>query len=70
MPPGAAPQASAAPPRRTHRWGLGAFLLVEAVFLISSAVLGFLLFSPGSPSVAALAVALAVPTVLAAGTAV
>jgi membrane protease YdiL (CAAX protease family) len=54
---------------RPHRWGLGAYLLVEAVFLGASALIGLAVGRPG-PSVGALTVALAVPTVLAAGTAV
>jgi len=56
-------------PRRTHRWGLGAFLLVEAIFLVVSVLVGAAVLGDDPPAVAAIAVALLVPTVLAAGTA-
>lgn len=56
-------------PERTHRWGLGAYLLVEAVFLLASVAVGALIGADGPPGAGGLAVALAVPTVLAAGTA-
>jgi membrane protease YdiL (CAAX protease family) len=56
-------------PRRTHRWGLGAYLIVEAVFVGVSLLIG-LAFVGERISVGALTLALAVPTVLAAGTAV
>ena len=55
-------------PRRTHRWGIGAYVVVEAVFVGVSLLIGFAFL--GQPvSVVALTVALAVPTVLAAGVA-
>ena len=58
-----------APPRRTHRWGIGAYLVVEAVFVGVSLLIGFAFL--GRPiSVTALTLALAVPTVLAAAVAV
>jgi hypothetical protein len=60
----AAPAAGA--PRRTHRWGLGAYVLVEALFLGVSGLIGAL-FAGGRLSVPVLIVALTVPTVLAAG---
>ncbi|MFD1533985.1 lysostaphin resistance A-like protein [Pseudonocardia aurantiaca] len=56
-------------PKRTHRWGLGAYLLAEAVFLLSSLGLAFLIGQFGGPSAGALALGILVPTVLAAGTA-
>ena len=57
------------PVRRTHRWGIGAYVVVEAVFVGVSMLIGFAFL--GRPaSVVALTVALAVPTVLAAGVAV
>jgi len=59
-----------APARRTHRWGIGSYLLVELVFLLASGVIGFVLIDGGPGSASLLAVALGVPTVLAAGTAV
>jgi membrane protease YdiL (CAAX protease family) len=56
------------PVRRTHRWGIGAYVVVEAVFVGVSMLIGFAFL--GRPaSVVALTVALAVPTVLAAGVA-
>jgi membrane protease YdiL (CAAX protease family) len=62
------PDAASAPPRRTHRWGIGAYVVVEAVFVGVSLLIGFAFL--GQPvSVVALTVALAVPTVLAAGVA-
>jgi membrane protease YdiL (CAAX protease family) len=60
---------AAVPPPRTHRWGLGAYVLVEAVFLGVSALLGFFVIGTAPPSAGTLALALAVPTVLAAATA-
>ena len=68
-PPDAGPPGGAtAPPRRTHRWGIGAYVVVEAVFVGVSLLIGFAFL--GKPvSVTALTVALAVPTVLAAGVA-
>ena len=56
-------------PSRTHRWGIGAYLVVEAVFLGVSLLMGFAILSE-RVSVAGLAVALTVPTVSAAATAV
>jgi uncharacterized protein len=61
----------AAPPRRTHRWGLGAYVIVEALFLGTSLVIALALFADGTvPQAWPLVIALAVPTVLAAGTAI
>ncbi len=56
-------------PVRTHRWGLGAFLLVEAVFLAMSAVVAGLLvlWGEGLPPVEAILVGLLVPPLVAAG---
>jgi uncharacterized protein len=54
---------------RTHRWGLGAYLLAEAVFLLTSALVGFAVVDDAGPTAIALAAALAVPTMLAAATA-
>ena len=62
------PDGTSGPPRRTHRWGIGAYVVVEAVFVGVSLLIGFAFL--GQPvSVVALTVALAVPTVLAAGVA-
>jgi len=55
--------------RRTHRWGLGAYVLVEAVFIGVSLLIAYA-FVGERLSVGALTIALTVPTVLAAGTAV
>jgi membrane protease YdiL (CAAX protease family) len=60
----------AAGPPRTHRWGLGAYLLVELVFLLTSVAVGVLVVGDGPPRAWTLALALSVPTLLAAGTAV
>jgi membrane protease YdiL (CAAX protease family) len=67
--PGGFAWVAAVPPPRTHRWGLGAYVLVEAVFLGVSALLGFFVIGTAPPSAGTLALALAVPTVLAAATA-
>ena len=67
-PAAAPPDGATALPRRTHRWGIGAYVVVEAVFVGVSLLIGFAFL--GKPvSVTALTVALAVPTVLAAGVA-
>jgi CAAX protease family protein len=55
------------PPRAPHRWGLGAYFLVEAVFLLVSALLASALAGRLTSSAAAVALALSVPTVCAAG---
>jgi membrane protease YdiL (CAAX protease family) len=60
----------AAGPPRTHRWGLGAYLLVELVFLLASVAVGVLVVGDGPPQAWTLALALGVPTLIAAGTAV
>ncbi|MGH3585619.1 MAG: lysostaphin resistance A-like protein, partial [Pseudonocardia sp.] len=52
-------------PPRTHRWGLGAYLVAEAVFLLASAAILFLLIAGAPPTVPELAVSVGVPTVLA-----
>lgn len=68
------PDQSAAPahadvPHPRHRWGLGAFLLVEVVYLAVSGALGVVAARFGPP-VWLLLVSIAVPTVLAAALAV
>ena len=55
------------PPRAPHRWGLGAYFLVEAVFLLVSALLAYALAGRLTSSAGAVALALSVPTVCAAG---
>ncbi len=63
-PPPAAPPPSPPPPR--HRWGLGAFVVAELVFLLASFGSGALFLTRGSIDAGQLALTLAVPTVLAA----
>lgn len=53
----------------THRWGLGAFLLVEAAYLLASASFG-LLAPAGAPPAWLITVAIGVPTVVAAALAI
>ena len=69
LPPVGPAGAPDGPPRRTHRWGLGAYVVVEAVFIGVSLLIAFA-FVGERLSVGALTIALTVPTVLAAGTAV
>ena len=52
---------------RAHRWGLGAFFLVELVFLLTSALFAVALTGAHALSAGTLALAVAVPTVIAAG---
>lgn len=52
---------------RTHRWGLGAFLLVQLVCLLASGSFVVLVVGGLAPSIWLLALAVAVPTVIAAG---
>jgi membrane protease YdiL (CAAX protease family) len=77
-PPGATGQAAEPDPVETggfptHRWGFGAFLLVEAVLLLSAVFLAAIL-DPGPPGgvvpVPTVLVGTIVPTLLAAGVAV
>lgn len=56
------------PPARSHRWGLGAYMIAEAVFLGTSLLIGMLIVALPR-SAGALALGLAVPTVLAAAVA-
>jgi len=55
------------PPRAPHRWGLGAYFLVEAVFLLTSGLLAYALAGSLTSSAWAIALALSVPTICAAG---
>jgi uncharacterized protein len=61
------PAAASAP---AHRWGLGAFLLVAVVYVVASVALAFALAGVGRLSVGAVLLAVAAPTVIAAGLAV
>ncbi|MBU9765163.1 CPBP family intramembrane metalloprotease [Mycobacterium sp. TNTM28] len=55
--------------RPTHRWGLGAFVLVEVVYLLASAA--FSVFAPaGAPPAWLITLAIGVPTLVAAALAV
>ncbi|MFB9568353.1 CPBP family intramembrane glutamic endopeptidase [Saccharopolyspora hordei] len=64
---GGSPERSSTPPVRTHRWGLGAFFLTQAVFVLVSVTLAAAL---GTPDAETLAVMLMLPTVLAGALAV
>lgn len=72
-PPQRAPVGAPEPPAfedpPLHRWGIGAYVLVEILFLGSSFLIAALLVDPEGPSVAAVILGLSVPTVLAAATA-
>lgn len=57
------------PPQRTHKWGLGAYVIVEALFLGTSALIGLLVVRGLPASAVEMLVALTVPTLVAAGTA-
>jgi membrane protease YdiL (CAAX protease family) len=73
------PQSPPSPPRRsgtlppvpprTHRWGLGAYLLAEAVFLLVSAGLAYLIQAFWAQTAGSLALMVLVPTLCAAATA-
>ncbi|SEG63084.1 hypothetical protein SAMN02982929_02776 [Saccharopolyspora kobensis] len=65
--PGETPERSTTPPARTHRWGLGAFFLTQAVFVLVSVLLAAAF---GSPDAGTLAIMLMLPTVLAGALAV
>ncbi len=69
-PPPDGPPDARPPTGSPHRWGFGAYVLVEALFLAVSVVIGYLFIGDAAPSVGILVVGLAVPTLLAAGTAV
>lgn len=55
--------------RPPHRWGLGAYLLVEVIFLGASFLVSALFAGPDGVSVPGILLALGAPTLLAAGTA-
>jgi uncharacterized protein len=55
---------------RPHRWGLGAFVLVELVYLLTSLLLAFLFGGQGPVPVSTVVLVVAVPTLLAAGLAI
>lgn len=59
--------AAPAPTYPRHHWGLGAFLLVEAAYLATSFLFGLLARGTGSLSASMLVLAVAVPTIVAAG---
>lgn len=67
LPPPPAEPAPAAPP---HRWGLGAFVIAELVFLGTSALLSLALLAEGPLQAWELGLAIGGPTVLAAAVAV
>jgi membrane protease YdiL (CAAX protease family) len=55
---------------RPHRWGIGAFLLVEVVYLLTSAALTVAIVGHGRLTAGIIAMGIAVPTTLAAGVAI
>lgn len=57
-------------PPRSHRWGLGAFLVAEAVYLLSSLGLAMLFGGQGGLQISAVVLVVALPTLLAAGVAI
>ena len=57
-------------PRKPHRWGFPAYLLVEGVFLGVSALLGWLLVRGTQPGVGTVAILLGLPTLCAATVAI
>ncbi|OBG88724.1 hypothetical protein A5699_16675 [Mycobacterium sp. E802] len=61
-------EASRVPTGPTHRWGLGAFVVVEAVYLLTSASFG-LLAPAGPPPAWLITLAIGTPTLLAAASA-
>lgn len=63
--PGRAPVSDSAPP--PHRWGLGAFVLVELGYLLAAALFGPVFIGVSRFSAGKLALAVAVPAVIAAG---
>jgi membrane protease YdiL (CAAX protease family) len=71
--PGLAPRGRdsglAPSPTRTHRWGLGAYIIAEGVFLGVSMLIGLFVIGTDDPTVPELAVSLAAPTVLGAAVA-
>ena len=64
------PSQSPSPPaeRAPHRWGIGAYVVVEVLFLGSSLLIAMLTLRNGN-TLAGVVLALSVPTLLAAGTA-
>ena len=72
LPPSVPPQPAVEPPAAAppHKWGLGAYVIAELVFLGMSALVGVLLIGDGPLEPWKLGAALGVPTVLAAATAV
>jgi membrane protease YdiL (CAAX protease family) len=70
MSPGLVPYPAPVEAPPAHRWGLGAYLLAELVFLLVSALVGALVIGDGPVPPWALAVAVGVPTLTAAGVAV
>jgi uncharacterized protein len=59
--------ASRAPVKRTHRWGLGAFVLVELVYVLASAAFVMLFGGDRSLPIGLTTVVVTVPAILAAG---
>ncbi|PRC43709.1 CPBP family intramembrane metalloprotease, partial [Mycobacterium sp. ITM-2017-0098] len=53
-----------------HRWGLGAFVVVEAAYLLSSVLLAMPFAGPGPTPISTILVVVGVPSILAASLAV
>lgn len=68
--PASLPGVDAQQQPRPHRWGLGAFLLVELVYLLSALFLASQFGGRGAIGVSRVILVVAVPTLLAAGLAV
>ncbi|TCO56961.1 type II CAAX endopeptidase family protein [Actinocrispum wychmicini] len=72
MPAEPTDHAEAPPPPGTHRWGIGAFLLVEAVLLLSAAFIGALVQPSSSdrpPTALTIVIGSILPVMIAAGAA-
>lgn len=53
-----------------HRWGLGAFLLVEAAYLLTSLLLAVAIGGSGQPQISTIVLVVGVPSAVAAGLAI
>jgi membrane protease YdiL (CAAX protease family) len=53
-----------------HRWGLGAFLLVESAYLLTSLLLAMAIAGSGQPQISTIVLVVGVPSAVAAGLAI
>ncbi|HET6734070.1 CPBP family intramembrane glutamic endopeptidase [Mycobacterium sp.] len=60
-------RANRAPVKRTHRWGLGAFVLVEVVYVLASVALVVFFGGDSSLPIGLIAMVVTLPAILAAG---